>query len=60
MIAILQAPDDLGCGLAALVLTEELFDVLDLQRALFEGILRNAMLQMVVLFFNQIFAASKL
>ena len=38
VIAVLQPPDDLGRSLAALVLAEELFDVLDLERALLERI----------------------
>ena len=45
VVAVLQAPDDLGGGLPALVFAEELLDVLNLQRALLEWILRDAMLQ---------------
>jgi hypothetical protein len=43
MIAILQAPHDLGRGLPPLVFAEELLDVLDLEGALFERIFRDAM-----------------
>ena len=54
MIAVLQPPDDLGRGLAALVLAEELFDVLDLERALLERIFRDAMLQDCLFFYRRL------
>ena len=50
VIAVLQPPDDLGRRLAALVLAEEFFDVLNLERALLEGILRDAMFQRCLFF----------
>ena len=51
MVTVLQPPDDLGGGLPALVFAEEFLDVLNLQRALLERILRDAMFQDVSLLF---------
>ena len=42
MIAVLQAAHDFGDGLAPLILAEKFLDVLNLERTLFERILRNS------------------
>jgi hypothetical protein len=46
-LAVLQARDDFACGLLARKLTEKFFDVLNFERAGFEGVLLDEVFQSV-------------